>query len=160
MQPAQTVQGPAVHRQPWQARDSGVVIQRHCHPDKSHQQQHHDGQVKTDGTDSELRYQPTKQLHRRVGDRQDDLENDHGGTPRAPVPAERSDELDDDPSDQQQPEDEKRKTNEGHKRRQREPDLSDEEDVTLLTAPAAASTATPSLPTRTADTHPSSNVAR
>ena len=52
-----------------------MVIERHRHPDERHQQQHHDGQIEADSADRELRYQPAQELHRRIGDRKDDLEN-------------------------------------------------------------------------------------
>src|SRR5271155_4461757 len=117
--------------------DSALIVQRHRHTDERHQQQHHDGQVEAHGTDGELRYQPAQQIYRRIGDRQNDLEDHHREAARMPIAAERPDELNDHARDQQQPEGEQRKTNDVHKQRQLEPDLSDE-DVTLATASAAA----------------------
>ena len=67
--PADSAAGPA---------DSALVIQRHRHTDERHQQQHHDGQVEAHSTDGELRYQPSQQIYRRIGDRQNDLEDHHG----------------------------------------------------------------------------------
>src|ERR1700753_2472568 len=115
---------PISRRSPGQAwAESALIIQRHRHTDERHQQQHHDGQVEAHGTDGELRYQPPQQVYRRIGDRQDDLENYDGEAAGMPITAEGPDELNDHARDQQQPEDEQRKTNDVHNQRQLEPDL-------------------------------------
>ena len=69
-----------------------------------------------------------QQLHWRIGDRHDDLQDHHGDTGGTPVTTERPDELDDDPSDEQQPEDEQRKPKDLKEQHQLEPRPDDDDD--------------------------------
>ncbi len=58
----------------------------------------------------ELRNDASQQPHRRIGERHDDLQHHHRDATGLPVAAERPDELDHHPGDQEQPEHEQRKT--------------------------------------------------
>ena len=61
---------------------------------------------------------PAQQLHGRVRQRKDDLEDHHREALRTPIAAEGTDELDDDPGDEQQPEDEQREAQDLEEQRQ------------------------------------------
>jgi hypothetical protein len=117
--------------------DSRRCTKGELHANERNQQQHHDGQVEADRSNGELRDEPTQQFHRRISDREDDLQDHYGDAGGMPVTAERADELDDDPSDEQQPKDEQRKPKDLKEQHQREPDLTDEMSIPRGSAASA-----------------------
>src|SRR4051812_33548308 len=87
----------AIAKDPATGRFSSRGAEGQLHADERHKEQHHDRQIEPDRPYGELRNEPSKQLHRRIGDGHDHLEDDNGQPLGLPIAGERPDELDDDP---------------------------------------------------------------
>ena len=69
------------------------------------QEEHEERQVEADPADAQRRHEPTDELQRRVGDREDDLRQHQHETVGGVVPREHEDVVEDQPSDEQEEED-------------------------------------------------------
>lgn len=76
---------------------------RHIPQNENSEQQDHNGQIESYSAEIDRRNNPAQELHGRVGDRENRLEHDDDEPAGPPISRKRSDELDDDSADQQEP---------------------------------------------------------